>query len=263
LARPAQQSGNEIASLRLKEKIRDECVQLKCSAQKEIGTVKNDLDLAGNLAQFPVARQDRVNDQVYRHLRHAILTEQIPAGTRLRETEIAAGLKVSRTPVREAISRLIGDWLVREISTGGVEVNDAMAEITEIYHIRQALELCAARLAAVRITPEQLKRLDALVKEAGTASFNERVRINQDFHLMLAEASGSVRLLEMIRGFREYFLNRRWISRQNSQTAKQALVDHKKIVAALRSRDPEKVETLLRKHLKLGWDELNAHLKAD
>ena len=75
-----------------------------------------------------------------------------------------------------------------------------MAEITEIYHIRQALELCAARLAAVRITPEQLKRLDELLKEAKTASFNERVRINQDFHLLLAEASGSERLFEMIRG---------------------------------------------------------------
>jgi DNA-binding GntR family transcriptional regulator len=232
-------------------------------AERKLATVKSELDVAVNLAQFPVARPDRVNDQVYRHLRQAILTEQIPAGTRLRETEIAAALKVSRTPVREAISRLIGDWLVREIETGGVEVTDAMAEITEIYHIRQALELCAARLAAVRITPEQLKRLDDLLKEAKTASFNERVRINQDFHLLLTEASGSARLFEMIRGFREYFLNRRWISKQNSQTAKRALEDHKKIVAALRSHAPDKVETLLRKHLKLGWDELNAYLKAE
>jgi DNA-binding GntR family transcriptional regulator len=209
-----------------------------------------------NPPEAPIRRADRVTDQVYRYLRHAILSEKISAGERLRETEIAANLKVSRTPVREAISRLVGDFLVRELSTGGVEVVDAMSEIAEIYHIREALELCAAKLAAERITRVQLQRLDALVKEASTASFRERVRINQQFHLTVAEASGSPRLLEMISGFREYFLNRRWISRQDSKMAKRAHADHKRIVAALRSGSAEGVEKILRDHLKLGWEEL-------
>src|SRR5215475_16152811 len=90
--------------------------------------------VAKNLARRTVARNDRMADQVYRHLREAILAEGIAPGTRLRETEVAAALKVSRTPVREAISRLIGDRLVHKINTGGVEVIDAMAEIAEIYY---------------------------------------------------------------------------------------------------------------------------------
>jgi len=220
-------------------------------------------NVAENLAQFPVARGDRVADQVYRHLRKAIVSGEIKSGSRLRETEIAAALNVSRTPVREAISRLIGDWLVREISTGGVEVTDVMAEATEIYHIREALELCAARLAATRITPEQLKTLDNLIKAMPTASFKERVRINQEFHLTIAEASGSYRLVEMIRGFREIFLDRRWISRQDSAYARRAVEDHKKIVAALRAKSPSKVERILRAHLKLGWSELQSHTKPE
>jgi DNA-binding GntR family transcriptional regulator len=214
------------------------------------------------LTQFSVARPDRVADQVYRHLRKAILSEQIAAGTRLRETEIASALKVSRTPVREAISRLIGDWLVRELDTGGVEVVDALSEIEDIYHIREALELCAARLAAKRITPEQLAKLNDLVKQARTASFKERVGINQQFHLTIAEASGSPRLLDMISGFREYFLNRHWVSRQNTAMAKRAQEDHKKIVAALKSGSADKVERVLRSHLELGWGELVAHAKS-
>lgn len=218
--------------------------------------MKIDSSVAGNLGQIPVARSDRVADQVYRHLRRAIVSEQIAPGTRLRETEIATALKVSRTPVREAISRLLGDWLVREISTGGVEVVDAMAEITDIYYIREALELCAAKLAAGRISSEQLEKLDQLIRQSRSASFKERVELNQKFHLMIAEASGSPRLLEMIRSLREYLLNRRWISRQNSKMAARAYADHKKIVAALRARSPENVEKILRKHLKLGWDEL-------
>jgi DNA-binding GntR family transcriptional regulator len=214
--------------------------------------------VAKNLARFTVTRNDRVADQVYRHLRQAILADRIAPGTRLRETEIAAALKVSRTPVREAISRLIGDWLVREISTGGVEVVDAAAEIAEIYYIREALELCAGRLAAMRITHEQLARLDELIKLQLSASFEERVHINQRFHLTIAEASGSPRLFEMIRGFREYFLNRRWISKQNTKWARRARDDHKQIVAALRARSPDRVERILRQHLKLGWEELIA-----
>lgn len=220
-------------------------------------------NVAKNLAHFPVARGDRVADQVYRYLRKAIISGEIKSGSRLLETEIAAALSVSRTPVREAISRLIGDWLVREIITGGVEVTDVMAEATEIYHIREALELCAARLAATRITPEQLKTLDNLIKAMPTASFKERVRINQEFHLTIAEASGSYRLVEMIRGFREIFLDRRWISRQDSAYARRAVEDHKKIVASLRAKSPSKVERILRAHLQLGWSELQSHSKPE
>jgi DNA-binding GntR family transcriptional regulator len=221
--------------------------------------------IAENLAALPVERPDRVADQVYRHLRRAILSEGIKPGARLRETEVAVALKVSRTPVREAISRLIGDWLVRPINTGGVEVIDATAEIAEIYYIREALEICAGRLAATRITPEQLARLDALAKAARQASFDERVRLNQEFHLTIAEGSGSQRLLAMIRGLREYFLNPRWVSRRESRLFKRAVDDHRKIVAALRARSPDKVERALRSHLKIGWDELmsSAHPHRD
>jgi DNA-binding GntR family transcriptional regulator len=218
--------------------------------------------ISENLATLPVARADRVADQVYRHLRHAILSETIKAGARLRETEIAAALKVSRTPVREAISRLIGDWLVRSINTGGVEVIDATEEIAEIYYIREALEICAGRLAATRITREQLARLDGLAKSARHASFEERVRLNQEFHLAIADASGSKRLLAMIRGFREYFLSPRWVSRGDSKLFRRAVEDHKKIVTALRARSPEKVERALRSHLKIGRDEIMSGAKA-
>jgi DNA-binding GntR family transcriptional regulator len=216
-----------------------------------------------NLAALAVARPDRVADQVYRHLRQAILSGTIKPGARLRETEIASALKVSRTPVREAISRLVGDWLVRAIDTGGVEVTDATEEIVEIFYIREALEICAGRLAATRITPEQLAVLDDLAKSARNASFRERVRLNQVFHLAIAEASGSKRLVAMIRDFREYFHNARWVSRQDSKLFKRAVEDHRKIVAALRARSPDRVERALRSHLRIGWDELRSKADGD
>src|ERR1700722_6549718 len=135
------------------------------------------------LAGSVVDRGERVADQVYRTLRRAIIMGELKPGSRLREVEVAETLKVSRTPVREAISRLIGARLLLELPVGGVEVVDASAELSEIYYIREALESCAARLAAQRITEPLLARLEALIAAAeaiGSKSFDERVRLNQE-----------------------------------------------------------------------------------
>jgi len=204
-------------------------------------------------ALAPVARPQRVAEQVYRHLRRAIVTGKIAPGTRLREVDVASALKVSRTPVREAISRLIGDWLVRELATGGVEVVDIDDEVTDIFYIREALEICAVRLAARLITPEQIEELEGLIKASEASGFKDRVRINQRFHLAIAEASGSARLTEMISSFREYYLNPKWVAHGNKKMVARAIQGHRKIVAALRARSPDRCEKALREHLKIGW----------
>jgi len=216
---------------------------------------------ATTLARFVVTRGERVADQVYRTLRRAIIMGEFQPGIRLREVEVAAALKVSRTPVREAISRLIGARLLRELPMGGVEVVDATAELSEIYYIREALESCAARLAALRITEPQLARLDGLIaaaEAAGTRSFDERVRINQEFHMTIAEAAASPRLIEMIGGFREFFMNARWLSRYDRKGLSRALREHRGIVAALRAGSSDRAERLVRQHLKEAYAKLLA-----
>lgn len=208
------------------------------------------------LKPAPVTRAARVADQVYRHLRRAIISGEIEAGTRLREVEIAQALSVSRTPVREAISRLIGDRLVREHETTGVEVVDMAGDMMDIHHIREALELCAARLAAKRITDEQIQALEELVNKGQKASFADRVSVNHQFHLTIVQASGSPRLIDMLQSFNEYFLHPKWITRTEKKLVDQALRDHKQIVAALRARSPDRTERILRRHLKLGLMQL-------
>lgn len=203
-----------------------------------------------------VTRSARVADQVYRHLRRAIISGEIESGARLREVEIAQALRVSRTPVREAISRLIGDLLVREHETTGVEVVDMASDVLDIHHIRESLELCAARLAANRITEAQLQLLEELVEKGKTASPEERVGINHQFHVTIIQASGSPRLIEMITSFYEYFLHPAWITRKEKKAVGQALRDHRQIVDALRARSPDQTEKILRRHLKLGLMQL-------
>ena len=225
---------------------------MKTSARRKVSVV-GVLQGGVGRALAPVARPQRVAEQVYRHLRRAIVTGKIAPGTRLREVDVASALKVSRTPVREAISRLIGDWLVRELPTGGVEVVDIEDEVTDIFYIREALEICAVRLAARLITPEQIEELEELIEASETSSFKERIRINQRFHLAIAEASGSARLTEMISSFREYYLNPKWITRGDKKMVAHAIQGHRKIVAALRAGSSDRAEKALREHLKIGW----------
>jgi DNA-binding GntR family transcriptional regulator len=219
------------------------------------------LKMEGRSGSAPIERSERVADQVYRKLRRAIILGDFAPSSRLREVEIAASLGVSRTPVREAISRLIGDHLVKSLQNGGVEVGNASAELSEIYYIREALEACAARLAAKRITDEQLGRLRQLLEASQATSYfsyDDRAHINEQFHMLIAEASGSRRLAEMIGSLREFFVHAAWLKRYDRNSALEALRQHKQLVSALSAHSENRVEQLVRQHLKSAYAKLLA-----
>lgn len=201
---------------------------------------------------WQAARPDRMSRQVYRHLREAIIAGTLAPGTRLREIELAQTLNVSRTPLREAIARLISDRLVRPLPRGGVEVIDTERELSDIYQIRTALEGCAARQAAARITPAALAALQDLVDQSIALPFEaveQRIAVNTAFHDALCRASGSPRLIEMIGEFREFFLNERGLRRFDRDDTNAAVDEHQAIVDALRAHDGERAEALVRRHL--------------
>jgi DNA-binding GntR family transcriptional regulator len=195
----------------------------------------------------------RVADRVYRRLRRAILEGEIPARSRMIELELAAAMGASRTPVREAISRLTSDHLVTPLASGGVEVVDTRREVDDIYCIREALEGSAAKLAAERISDSEVARLADLVQATRNAprdAFELRVRINNEFHDIITRASRSERLVKMVAGFREFFLSERTLEQYDVDASDRALQHHTEIVEALRARDGRRAETLIRRHLQ-------------
>lgn len=233
------------------------------------GPLSNARSLARSEVKDPsvgITRAERVADQVYRRLRQSILHGELVPGARLRETEIADRLAVSRTPVREAISRLIGDRLVYELAAGGVVVVDTRAEMEEIYSIREALEVCAVGLAVARIDDVQLEQLDRLVEAAEATSYlqhSRRAALNETFHLTIADAARSPRLAALIADFREFFLNSAWLSQQTEDDARKALEDHRAIVEALRRGDRAAAETSLKRHLGRSYRGMGLGRKAE
>src|SRR5262249_1742816 len=144
-----------------------------------------------------------LSDSVYERLEGAILSGEFSCGDELNEVSLASRLRVSRTPVREALRRLAAEGLVltsrhRRASGGCLSPKEAV----EIYQVRQLLEVGAARLAAEHITAEQLRHLHAMaaasepdpVKNWGKAAW----QFDEALHSTIAQASGNERLRKEI-----------------------------------------------------------------
>lgn len=138
-------------------------------------------------------------DAVYEAIAAAIEKGLIASGERLSEQGLASLFAVSRTPVREAITRLVAQQMLQRSERGELVVRDiSPSEIVDVYIVRQALEQLAARLAARAATPVDIGRLRTLtdLSEASLdeADWSRTARLQVSFHEALAEASHSATL---------------------------------------------------------------------
>lgn len=198
-------------------------------------------------------QQRRTAHEIVRDtLRHAILDGSLPGGSRLVQADIAAQLNVSTTPVREALRDLTSDGLVQfDPHRGAVVYQIDMGELKEIYEIRKALESLAIRLAAARITKEQLVEVTALqrkmVKEKDPAVW---VTENWKFHSLLEEAAGSSRLAALVKNIQgTAALYVAHSVKLNPKRIQEGNAEHRVIVDALRDGDADKAAESLRRHL--------------
>ena len=137
-------------------------------------------------------------------IRDAIADGRLEPGLRLKEEELARELGISRTPVREALLVLQTEGLLEGAPNRGATVRTYEAEdLDDLYQLRAVLEGFAARLAAARISIEDVGRLrgscERFVALRAEADVAELVRENVLFHDLILEAAGSERLTQMVR----------------------------------------------------------------
>jgi DNA-binding GntR family transcriptional regulator len=152
-----------------------------------------------------------LGERVYRLLWDRILSRQLHPGEKLSDLRLSAELGVSRTPVREALNRLVQDGIVRTEPHHGFYVQSFSArDINEIYELRGTLEVMALRAAAPRLSTAELKAalsdLDHAESAVRTAETDEGVveaaacflEKDQAFHRMIAERANNSRLASVI-----------------------------------------------------------------
>jgi DNA-binding GntR family transcriptional regulator len=194
------------------------------------------------------------SERVYRKLREMILSGELPPGTRLVEIHLAEQFEVSRTPVREALKRLAAEQLVLADPVRGLIVHAPEPhEIEDVYRVRDALDALAVRLAAVRITPEEVKHLRLVLNSMAEAIEAQRtdlvVNANIAFHDVIYRAAGSATLWRLARELSDFV--RRFSSGAFSSPERSSAVldEHEAILDALERHDQEAAAAASSQHL--------------
>lgn len=209
------------------------------------------------LRQLPSRKS--LGQHVFENLKQAIIKGDVPSGERLVESAIASALDISRTPVREAIHKLEREGLVKKLPRGGFTVIGLTREdIEETFGIRSVLESYAARLAAVKHREKDLipleKKVDEYQKFLNLGKLESLPRINTEFHDLLYTLSRSPKLVKMINALSDQIFRFRQIILKDENLAEVSHRDHRQMLAAIRKRDTDGVEKLVKAHLLRGQE---------
>jgi DNA-binding GntR family transcriptional regulator len=207
---------------------------------------------SGKLVEFP----DRT-EQVYTSLRQGILSGEFAPGEHIPEVRLARQLRVSRSPVREALRQLVSEGLVVIVPGRGamVPLPDPV-QVQNVFEVRIPLETAAARSAAGRLTPGQLSELGRIEAELGAAGdrgdVREVMRLADRFHAVLYEAGGNPLLSRIIRNLMEMLAVFRGTGPLLHIDVRPFHYQHSELLAALERRDSAGAERAMAEHMRLA-----------
>ena len=205
-------------------------------------------------------------DHTFIDLRQAIVEGEIPAGTKLSETELSTKYGVSRAIIREAINRVGSCHLVERKPNVGARVVQLTSQgLIQLYQTREALEGMAARLAAQNMTDEEINDLQSLLgvhsdkidecqsyyQEAGDVDFHYRLVLGSKNEHLITILVDSI--YHLVRMYRVQF-------GMTGPRISTAFAEHQHIVNAIANRDGELAELLMRRHIMYSRRNIEAKL---
>ena len=206
-------------------------------------------------------RRRNLSEELANTVRQMVVDGSLPGGIRINEVHLARELGVSRTPLREAIARLVREGTLASIPRLGAFVQPlTIEEFDEVYSIRTLLDPEALRLAGVP-SREQLDRLQRLNSRIESATDPDTIiDLDDEWHLLLIERCPNNLLLELIRDFmrrtRRYELA---LMRERSQV-ETAIGMHGEIIATLRRDQLGNACQILRRNMETGAEPIRQWL---
>lgn len=185
-----------------------------------------------------------------------LLTElregRLNPGDRLRETELADRLGVSRTPVREAIRQLEADGIVTHVPRQGATIRTLdYAEVMELYEMRAVLEGTAARLAARAASDIEIEELIEMNRQmAALGDAPQAFILNRQFHAALLDAAKNRFLARSIHALQKALMILGPTTLTEPDRAKTAVEEHVRVLDAIKARDGVLAEAAMRAHIE-------------
>ena len=224
-------------------------------------TTTDEPTIAPALAQVPPREPWSVRAEVRDRIRRAIALQQLPAGTRLNQEQLARQLGVSRMPVRDAINDLIAEDLVETVASGGAVVRALTAnDLRGVYEVRLALELPAVRQVALHGSGPWRAELGAIMDSHQSLLQESRLeelhRLDRDFHWAIYRATGNRFIGRALTPVWSHISRAMFGLLAVESYAAIAWAEHHSITDALLAGDADRAAAVMEVHVRNGADRL-------
>lgn len=196
-----------------------------------------------------------LRDKITDFIRDLIISGEVKPGEKLTEESLSSQLGISRTPLREALLNLQSEGLVRVLPRKGAIVENLSKEdANETYLIKGILEALAGKLATEHITEEEIQKLIEInnsilkISQSKKKDPKEILKLNAEFHRIIIKASKAKKLIKYIDDLRKHTLRYNFMYLALMDHIQDSIREHDKIIKALKKRDADLVESLIKKH---------------
>jgi len=199
---------------------------------------------------WPHLKPETLTDRVYEILRERLISGQIPPGEFVREQDVSERLGVSRTPVREALSRLGSEGFLERIPHRGFRLpTETIDDLIEIYPIMTALEILGTKEAFDQLDADAIVELRR-INDAYAKAFQEKdiyvgIDKNHEFHHNLSARSGNKRLCRMLDDLRSRVRSLEIWAFSDIDNWQRSIDEHEAILRALERRQHDKAIEIL------------------
>lgn len=208
----------------------------------------------------------RVSDEVISQIHQLLLDEKLKKGDRLLpEREMAKELGVSRPALREALSALESTGVIERRKGGGCYVrrfssNDLITNIVssksdeqlfmDILEVREVIESKAVELAIERATEQDLQRIDEAIKRMESPGTGSGIEADIHFHLLIAAASHNEIIFKLTKNIGNLLYATREQTLELPGRLKESIIEHKKILQAIKEKKREQAEQAMKFHIR-------------
>lgn len=203
----------------------------------------------------PLVAPSLRSEQAYRQIREMIITLALPPAAVINEAALMAQLGLGRTPVREALQRLSWEKLVVIVPRRGIFVAEIEPDdLAHIFEVRREMECFAAYRAASQAAPEAIAALATLLREAeGQLAVGDHltlIQLDRRFHEGIAQSTGNILLSETLDRLYSLSLRLWYASLGEVEHLREAVAEHRQIVAAIAAGDGEDAGRLMADHVE-------------
>jgi DNA-binding GntR family transcriptional regulator len=210
---------------------------------------------SSHLRRTPSAASESLRDKAYQAIKHRIIICAFKPGEYINELQLSSVLKIGRTPVHQALDRLMVEGLVQVIPRKGVIVKPvSLNEVLQIIEVRLINEPFGARLAAERAGDSDLAAMGQVLLQAKHWAAQRNIELmmllDREFHLLIAQTAKNHVLTELLRSLHERSLRFWFISLNAPKQYERVQEEHGAILAAIRKHDADQAEAAMREHIE-------------